>query len=427
VSEDSLAAAFTDRTAGAFLFDHSAARWYRWDGARWALDEQQSAYETMRQIARQLGKGKPSLAKSTAISGALRIAQSDPRHSTTTTHWDADPMLLGTPDGTVDLNTGMLRPALPAERITKGTACAPAAGRPARWLAFLEEAQAGDADTVGFIQRWCGYCLTGSTKEHALLFLLGAGGNGKSVFINTVAGILGDYAATATMEALTESAFERHTTELAMLRGARLVTASESDARHTWHEVRVKSLTGGDPITARFMRQDNITYLPTFKLMIAGNHAPQLRNVDDAMQRRINIVPFNVKPQRVDKDLEAKLREEWPQILQWMIEGCLYYETVGLAFPKAVQVASADYFAGQDVFGQWLAEGCERVPGHWERTSALFASWQRFSVLWGHPSGSVRALAAELRRRGFHVEKHHGDSKCCGLRLIPPESPEEEG
>jgi putative DNA primase/helicase len=422
VSEDSLARAFSERTAGTFLFDHSLGKWFHWAGASWKEDNRKLAFEIMRGTARQLGKGERSLSKSTTIAGALRIAQSDPQHATSTANWNADPMLLGTPAGTVDLRTGQLRPASPAERIVKVAACSPAAGDPTRWQAFLHEALAGDVETIAFLQRWCGYCLTGLTKEHALLFLLGLGGNGKSVFVNTVAGILGEYAVTATMEAFTESKFERHSTELAMLQGARLVTASETERGRSWQEARIKSLTGGDPITARYMRQDNFTYRPEFKLMIAGNHAPRLANVDDAMQRRINFVPFNVKPQRPDPDLEEKLREEWPQILQWMIDGCSHYDTVGLLRPKSVTAANADYFAEQDAVGQWLADCCELAPDHWERTSVLFSAWQQFALRAGYPLGVPRWLTSELRRRGFQVEKRGGDSKCC-LRLCAKESP----
>jgi putative DNA primase/helicase len=127
---------------------------------------------------------------------------------------------------------------------------------------------------VDFLRRWCGYCLTGSTREHAFAFVHGPGGNGKSVFLNTLAGIMADYSATAAMETFADSRHDRHSTELAMLKGARLVTASETEAGRGWAEAKVKAITGGDPITARFMRQDNFTYTPQFKLLIAGNHAP---------------------------------------------------------------------------------------------------------------------------------------------------------
>ena len=192
-------------------------------------------------------------------------------------------------------------PPSPDDRINKITAVGPpAAIECARWLAFLAEASGNDAELINFIQRWCGYSLTGDISEHALVFCYGPGGNGKTVLLNTVSAILGDYATVAAMETFVASQFDQHPTDLAMLRGARLVTAAETEEGRAWAETRIKQLTGGDPISARFMRQDFFTYKPTFKLMIIGNHEPALRNVDDAARRRINIVPFIRKPAVID-------------------------------------------------------------------------------------------------------------------------------
>ena len=197
--------------------------------------------------------------------------------------------------------------------ITKLTAVAPAVTSDCpQWLAFLNQATAGDAALVGFIKWWFGYCLTGETREHALLFLYGPGGNGKSVLLNTVADILGSYATTAAMDTFTASHGDRHPTDLAMLRGAQLVMTTETEEGRAWAEARIKALTAGDLITARFMRRDFFTYVPTFKLAISGNHKPTLRNVDDAARRRFNIAPFTNRPARPDKLPPKKLKVEWP-------------------------------------------------------------------------------------------------------------------
>jgi putative DNA primase/helicase len=142
------------------------------------------------------------------------------------------------------------------------------------------------------------------------------------VYQNTLAGILKNYAEAAAMETFVASGSDKHPTDLAMLNGARLVTASETEEGRAWAEARIKQMTGGDPIKARFMRQDFFEYIPQFRLLLVGNHQPTLRNVDDAARRRFNIVPFIHKPPAPDRDLEAKLRAEWPGILRWMIEGC---------------------------------------------------------------------------------------------------------
>ena len=170
-------------------------------------------------------------------------------------------------------------------------------GRPAcpRWQRFLDQVTAGDQDLQRFLRRIAGYGLTGSTREHALFFFYGTGANGKGTFLNTLTAILGDYAKVAGMDTFTESHTDRHPTELAMLRGARIVAAQETEEGRRWAESRIKALTGGDPITARFMRQDFFTYTPQFKLLIAGNHKPGLRNIDEAIRRRFHLLPFTVR------------------------------------------------------------------------------------------------------------------------------------
>ncbi len=176
--------------------------------------------------------------------------------------WDPDHYLLGTPDGTVDLRTGKIKPPRPDDFITKITAVTPAQSADcAAWLRFLREATAEADDLISYLQLFCGYLLTGDTREHALLFVYGPGGNGKTVFLNTVSAILGDYARVAAMETFTNSPTDKHPTDLAMLRSARLVCATETEEGRAWAEGRIKQLTGGDPISARFMRQDFFTYV----------------------------------------------------------------------------------------------------------------------------------------------------------------------
>lgn len=164
----------------------------------------------------------------------------------------------------------------------------------------------------------CGYALTGMTNEHALFFLFGTGANGKSVFLKTIAGVMGDYAMTAPIETFSASLNDRHPTELARLQGARLVTATEPREGARWDESKVKLLTGGDRIAARFMRQNFFEFAPQFKLLIAGNHKPRLSSVDEAIRRRLKLLPFTVTIPESERDLglAEKLHDEWGGILQ---------------------------------------------------------------------------------------------------------------
>ena len=188
--------------------------------------------------------------------------------------------------------------------------------------------------------------------------------------------MLGDYHRVAPIETFTASTGDRHPTELAMLRGARLVTAIETEEGRRWAESRIKALTGGDRITARFMRQDFFEYTPQFKLLIAGNHKPSLRTVDEAIRRRFHLIPFTVTidPSKRDPALTEKLKEEWPGILQWALDGCAAWQETGLAPPEAVTKATAAYLEAEDAVTAWIQERCEREGRTASRS--LYASWR---------------------------------------------------
>ena len=416
-SEDDVALAFTAKFRETLRFDHTIGTWFEWDGTRWRPDNRQRAFTYARLEARRAGGG----GKANFAGGVERFARADLALAVEATLWNPDPMLLGTPGGTVDLRTGKLSSPRADNYVTKLTSCTPETGNPEIWLRFLEESMKGDKDTIRFLQQWSGYCLTGLTSAHALFFIYGPGGNGKSVFLNTLIAILGDYAVTAAMETFTASRNDRHSTELAMLCGARLVTANETEEGRTWAEARIKALTGGDPITARFMRQDNFTFRPQFKLTIAGNHAPQLANVDDAMKRRFNIVPFVNTPPVPDRDLERKLAAEHGKILAWMIDGCKDWTANGLKQPETVQAATADYFEDQDLFGQWISERCEVRNGKWELATPLFNSWRDYAREAGDDAGSAKGFSSRLKSKGFlHGRVTGGYRKYDGLALRRP-------
>jgi putative DNA primase/helicase len=291
VTEDSAAVQFVELHGQDLRYCHSTSAWFRWNGKIWSKDQTSIAFHWARELARQLAedldeKERKKIQKTSFASGMERFAMADPAVAVTIDYWDADALLLGTPGGTVDLRTGKLYPSRREDGITKTTSVAPNGNGCPRWQLFLEETTGKDPELIRFLQQWCGYGLTGLTREHALVFVCGPGGNGKSVFLNTVANILKTYASTSAMDTFTVSHNDKHPTDLAMLRGARLVTASETEEGRSWAESRIKQMTGGDRISARFMRQDFFEFTPQFKLTIVGNHKPILRNVDEAARQR---------------------------------------------------------------------------------------------------------------------------------------------
>jgi putative DNA primase/helicase len=428
LTEDEIALGLVERYVNRLRYCHSSGRWFTWNGNNWQVDTTRQASEVMRLLAREASQyadyeTKIRVQKNSFIGGVNKLCQADPEFAVGYDAWDQDKFKLGTPTGTINLRNGSVQPPDPNDGITKATAVtvASSANCP-QWLRFLNQTTGNDVALIRFLQQWCGYCLTGVTREHALVFVYGGGGNGKSVFLNTVTGILADYAVTAAMQTFIASHSEQHSTDLAMLRGARLVTASETEHGKAWAESRIKQLTGGDPITARFMRQDFFTYTPQFKLTIIGNHKPVLQNIDEAARRRFNIIPFIRRPDVPDRQLEDKLKLEWPGILRWMVDGCLDWQRNGLIRPSSIVDATNAYFNEQDLFGQWLEDRCDIDVGNatlWDRSADLFASWENYAEAAGEKAGNVRGFAEDMRKRGF-MSKRTGTARgFSGIRLKP--------
>jgi putative DNA primase/helicase len=223
---------------------------------------------------------------------------------------------------------------------------------------------------------------------------------------------MGDYAMTAPIETFISTNYDRHPTELASLRGARLVTASEAEKDRQWNESRIKLVTGGDRVSARFMHRDFFEYTPQFKLLTMCNYRPSFRGVDEAIRRRLYGVPFGVTipAHEIDKSLPEKLREEWPGILDWMIAGCLEWQREGLVPPRAVRDATESYLNDEDTFGRWLDASCTRMAVGWTAGADLYASWKQFAKDEGEEPGSQKRFAELMQARGF-VPKRTSESR----------------
>lgn len=425
LSEDALAQAYVEQYAGNLLFDHMGGKWYVWDGVRWKREDTRLAFDWVRQLVRRLNAaGRTKWNRASVFSAVETIARADRAFAVTVNDFDADPWLLGTPAGIVDLKNGKLMPSDPARRISKSTSVGPSdpGTTPDRWLRFLDEATCGDGDLIRFLRQVLGYSLTGQTTEQMLIFIFGPGGNGKGVFINVVSHIFGDYSQAADMATFTASKHDRHPTELAALKGARLVTASETERDRFWAESRIKQLTGGDKVRARFMRQDEFEFKPQFQLVIIGNHKPRIRSVDDAMRRRLNLINFMHKPVKANPNLEAELLEESPSILRWMIDGCLDWQKNGLIRPQVVIDDTAEYFEEQNLVQRWMDECCEIDPKYSEKASVLYRSWCDFAKMNGEEPCTQTAFGSDLGRLGFPDKRTKTGVIRFGLRLKPQEA-----
>jgi len=426
-TDDALALAFTQQYGEDWRYCAAWGKWLVWTGQRWQADETLLVHHLIRSICREAALKADShrlaakLAASNTVSGVERLARTDRCHASTSDEWDADLFALNTPGGVVNLATGGLKPHARADRMTKLATATPRGHAP-RWLAFLTDVTGGDAELQAYLQRVVGYSLTGATSAHALFFLYGTGANGKSVFANVVTTILGDYAASAPMDTFMETRGDRHPTDLAGLRGARFVAAVETEQGRRWNESKVKALTGGDKISARFMRQDFFEYVPQFKLVIAGNHKPSIRNVDEAMKRRLHLIPFTVTipPEKRDSRLTETLLAERDGILAWAVEGGLVWQRQGLQPPACVVAATEEYFDEEDAVGDFLEEEAERHPQSRVAVAEVFQRWQEWASRRGEYVGTSRWLSQQLINRGLARTRLHGGVKgLAGLSLKP--------
>jgi putative DNA primase/helicase len=418
-AEESIALMFAERHAHELRYVAKWGKWLSYDGARWVHDNTLHAFDRARRLCRAIavdcGKAASVVASAKTVAAVERLARADRRLAATAEQWDANGWYLNTGDNddgcTIDLRNGTGRAPDPLDNITKKTACrcAPAGTPHPLWTAFLNRITDHNVELQDFLQRYVGYCCTSFTTEHVFVFAYGTGANGKSTFVNTIAKILGDYATVADMGTFIASNIERHPTDLAKLNGARLVVAQETKKGRRWDETKIKTLTGGDKITARFMKQDFFDFVPTFKLLICGNYKPRLDNVDEAIRRRLLLVPFTVQipPSERDRELMQKLEAEWPAILRWTIDGALQWQRIGLVPPAIVLDATEAYFADEDLLQQWL-DDCTEDGGEFafSRTTELFASWKDWCEARNLKPGSEKAMSGYLADRGFTKKRN---------------------
>jgi putative DNA primase/helicase len=418
---------------------HPWGCWLAWMGSHWQRDDigyaEHCAKETLRQLAADLAEmeddqARKQLARHIArsedaqrIRGAVFLLRSD--LPVVPDQFDADPWVLNCANGTIDLRTGGLRPHSRRDLITKMSPVAydPDA-IPLRWITFLEEILP-DPAVRSFVQRLCGYSLTGVTSEQVLTIFYGGGANGKSTFNETLLRILGDYAQTAPAETFLDRR-DGIPNDVARLRGARFVSASELGEGRRLNEALVKRMTGGDTIVARFMRAEWFEFTPTFKAVLVTNHRPEIRGTDEAIWRRIRLVPFTVTipAERRDPELPAKLESEAAGVLAWAVEGCLDWQRNGLGAPEAVTAATADYRGDMDVLGGFLEDCCRIGDGLRAKASELYTRYGYWCTTNGETNGlSAKAFGLRLAERGFTSHRGTGGTReWLGLTLHDPES-----
>jgi putative DNA primase/helicase len=432
-AEDMLAQEVVQLHGEFFRYVEAWDKWFVWDGVCWREDDtgrvidqyiRGVCYEKADRIGRQNTKNAERLSakllSSATIHSVRKLTQSIPPVAATVAQWDSDPWLLNTPAGVVDLRTGKMREHRHDDYMTKSTTVAPDWNCPTPLFdKFLDRVMKGDQEFIAYAMRVFGYSLTGLVNEHVICFGYGEGRNGKGVLLNTVGGLMGDYSVVAPITTFIVSKHEQHPTDLASLRGARFVRCSEVEKGHQWAEAKIKLLSGGDPIKARFMRQDFFEYMPQFKLFIIGNHKPSLRTVDEAIKARMQMWPFDVviPPAERDKMLEEKLKAERPGILAKIIDGCMEWQRIGLKPPQCVIEKTAEYMQDQDSVAEWFNDCIELDAKGFEPLQGLFDSWTRWATQAGEWVGKRKEFKAWFEKRGYHEDRRNTGVGFAGLKL----------
>lgn len=392
---------FFDMFGGGIVYNHTDKMWLYWDGKRWHADLDKEAYrraalsiEKMRdelefyqkndeengtnntkEFAKHIKYTRSMKGEKALVEMAQQLLPVLPAQL------DRHIMAFNTASGIISLKTGGLTPHDPKWFITKVSEVEYSEGNNyscPRWIKFLDEIFNGDRDLIRYVQKAVGYSLTGKTTEQCAFFLFGTGNNGKSTFLDVVRDIAGEYAMNIQPETIMiRTATAAANSDIARLKGARLVTSVEPNEGVRINEGLLKQLTGEDTVTARKLYANEFEFKPEFKLWMATNHKPIIRGTDTGIWRRIHMIPFTVSipEEKKDKELKFKLQSEYPAILQWAVEGCLLWQSEGLEMPRAVREMCKEYRREMDVISAFIDDKCDVAEGNFVKASQLFAAY----------------------------------------------------
>lgn len=393
--------------------------WLIWDGKRWKMDTKREIYRIAAKVLRQLYKSEDEAEQKWAKQcEKLNIMRNSLTFLMSLVpaeryEFDRHKYLLNVENGIVDLKTGELKPHDREVKLTKLTHVAydPYALCPT-WLKFLDQIFLGDNELIDYMQRLIGYSLTAEISEQLMVFLVGDGSNGKSTFVNTIKSLMGEYG----LQVNSNTFIKKRdgggaNNDIARLAGSRFVSAVESEDGEQLAESLVKQLTGGEAITARFLRQEYFEFIPEFKVFFTTNHKPVIKGADNGIWRRIKLIPFNLRlpKEQADLKLPEKLSLEMSGILNWAIEGCLKWQQEGLNEPIIVKKSTGEYKEEMDILGPFLEECCEIIPSGTVTAKELYEKYSH----WCYDNGEIilknRAFYRVMETKGFRKFRGAGN------------------
>lgn len=391
---------FIDRYGHLYKHSYITNKFYIYDGQKWKVDDRGAIRKLIDEMIESIKNEKvlhsedvteeeareafQKYYKKTRGTQSKKNIMNELMHRKTVRpdEFDKDDMLLNVANGYIDLTSRELYKH-DINRMFSQIANTDYSEKmqPAVWLDFLNDIFAGDKAVIRYIQKALGYSLTGSTREQIMFILFGKGRNGKSIFVETIAEILGNYSNNMQAKSLMVQKNDNVNTDIARLSKARFVTSSEPNEGFRFDEGLIKQLTGGDKVTARFLYAEEFEYTPKFKIWVSTNHKPIIRGTDDGIWRRLVLIPFDVQipEEKVDKDLKYKLLREAPAILNWMAEGAYMWMREGLELPEKLKDAGQTYRTEMDVVEQFVQEKCKRAEGVKETGKALYEEYKKWA------------------------------------------------
>jgi len=406
-------------------------KWLCWNGMKWEIGNDSAVYSLVKDVIQSIlseaeqvtdSKSRSALLKQAKqlksknrINAILALAKLEPTLQVKPEELDENPWLLNCHNVIVDLRSGKAIAHDPAYLMTKNTNVSfdPAAQCP-NWIEFLHEIMLGDKEMVNFLQRAAGYSMTGNTDERCMLILHGSGRNGKSTFLDVLATLASEYGSRAPVDTLiAHKQTGGINNDLAKISGSRFVHASESEENRQLAEARIKEMTGQDVLTARFLFSEFFDFIPRFKIWLATNHRPRIKGTDDAIWDRIRLVPFDFRvpddKKIASSELKGKLLAEASGILNWIIDGCLQWQSQGLKPPLKIQQANFEYREEQDVLSAFLNECMETKPGLKVQISVVFDCYANWCQRNGEEPIKSRHFGNQLRLRNYDVRPGNGN------------------
>lgn len=439
---------FIDRYGNLYKYSYVEKKFYIYDGTKWTLDDRGSIRKLIDEMIEDMKNEKivhsddvpeqdakeffQKFYKKTRGTQSKKNITNELMHRRPVTpdDFDKDNMLLNVANGYIDLTSRELYKHDINKMFSQiANTDYSEKMQPAVWLDFLNDIFNGDKEVIRYIQKALGYSLTGSTREQVMFILHGKGRNGKSIFVETIAEILGDYSNNMQAKSLMVKKNDNVNTDIARLSKARFVTSSEPNEGFRFDEGLIKQITGGDKVTARFLYAEEFEYTPKFKIWVSTNHKPIIRGTDDGIWRRLVLIPFEVQipEEKVDKDLKYKLIREAPAILNWMTEGAYMWMREGLEMPEKLQNAVENYRNEMDTLGQFIEDRCNVGNGYSVKVSVLHEAYKKWSEdnLTSTKTLGMKSFSQKMEER-FIKDSRRDANYFSGVELDNLKSAEEQ-